>query len=308
LQYSTPFRALGGRTLLFTRAQKNEGRQGGDVTLSFNLSPRIERKPRIGVVAGFHTLELKGADYVDSNLYDSGIVNKVSVSYWSYLEGYHWQSMLRADFSKSGSFINSDYHFNRLQASGVLNTFAGGVTLMMRGFTGITFDRDVVPKQERFYLNGAGPLEEFEHWYTRSKGSLGRTLNYHLTGGGNMRAYNEYPVSAKRLIAVNFEASKKLYEGTPGRGFIANLFNEPEGAIFIDTAFAWRTDPRKFDNEALYEFGFGLRWKPLFLKKNYFVRFDFPIYINRPSFNSDGDPQKEYRFRWVFSFERIDSR
>lgn len=165
-----------------------------------------------------------------------------------------------------------------------------------RFFGGLSTSGELPVRQRQIYLAGADPLERFGNPFLRSDGALlvREDVNYHMTGGGNLRAFSP-ALAAEGLLALNLELERTVYARPRGK-----LFNRIGLAVFGDAGHA--LGERSLDLAA--DAGVGLRAEHRIGQTSFTTRFDVPLYVNRPAFAQDADATSEkVGFRWLFSFE-----
>ena len=166
-----------------------------------------------------------------------------------------------------------------------------------RLFGGVATGENGIPaKQRQIYLAGADPLERFNNPFLRSTGALlvRPDVNYHMTGGGNLRAFDP-SLSAEALVAANVDIERTLLLRAGKK-----LFQRVSFGVFADAGQPIGERPFDFAFDA----GVGLRAEHRIGQTLFTTRFDVPLYVNRPAFAQDADAtQEKAGFRWLFSFE-----
>lgn len=165
-----------------------------------------------------------------------------------------------------------------------------------RLYGGVSTSGSLPVRQRQIYLAGADPLQRFGNPFLRSDGALlvRQDVNYHMTGGGNLRAFSP-ALSSEGLVALNLEMEHTVYARPRGK-----LFNRIGVAVFGDAGHA--LGERSLDVAA--DAGVGLRAEHRIGQTSFTTRFDVPLYVNRPAFAQDANATSEkVGFRWLFSFE-----
>jgi len=164
--------------------------------------------------------------------------------------------------------------------------------LALRLFGG-NISGDEAPLQEKFFIDGANPVERYSKFYLRSVAALPPELHYHFPGGGNLRGYIDQPMATDRIVAFNTELRSNIL--TP-------LFRKilPRRSTVGISAFLDAAQLKTFDNEnkRLMDAGLGIQFRPRFFYRRFTLRFDFPIWVSDPL-----PGEKETKFRWVFGFQ-----
>jgi len=299
LRYATPLRRL-GRSELDIRFAKVEGRENLSAVLRTDLSPRLDRRPQSRFEVGLMSLRVRDPEYLREGRWDEGTVNQLWLGYGGEYAGPGWTGDGFVRYSVAGPQLDSDFTYNRFAASASFRAERRQTTWKLRTFLGLSSDGDLLPRQERFYLGGAGPMEELQNPGLRSRDSLLTLLNYHLPGDGNMRGYNDVTPgpSARRLFTINLEAEHQLLEDHHDGGF-RRLIGMPSLAVFGDIGKAEGIGDGELDN-ALFSFGVGVRLERTIHGREFLFRLDFPFYVNRPAID-DGVRESRGAGRWVIS-------
>ncbi|MGH7589989.1 MAG: hypothetical protein ACREL2_01005, partial [Gemmatimonadales bacterium] len=192
--------------------------------------------------------------------------------------------------------------YARLSIEGTARRALGRFDLALRGFAGATVARDSMPRQALFYLNGAGPYEELQNPFLRSKGALlvGQDMNYQMPGEGNMRGMSR-SVAAHHLASLGAEVSRAVLSRPRG-----GLFNNVQLAAFGDLGVADGDLARgsRHEFKMVTEAGVGVHIRHRIGQTNFVTRFDFPLFVGVPGFAQDDRPgYTRLGFRWLFSFE-----
>jgi len=224
--------------------------------------------------------------------------------------------------------LGSSYDYQYLNLSAVNRNDLGKININTRVFAQYGTGADWA-YESQLYAAGANPEEMMESKYTRSVGIFpyewgghGETTNHFHAGGGlNLRGYAGY-VMPKYDDDGNLRST---YKGTSGAAFNAELeFNELLG--FVGRAMG-RT--RDFVHVGMYLFGdigtinynypnedlmlddfradAGVgttltikKWGPLQTANPLTIRFDMPLFLNRPPATDDDFVM----FRWIVGVSR----
>ena len=297
ISYTQPVNGL-GRATFHIEATKQEGRRSGEAKITWNLSPRLERRPQSIFEASFSSIDLQEPAYVVPGEFQKGVSNKVSLTYRGLYAGHGWDSNAGVTYDMAGATLGSRFSFGKLAAWWAVHATPGKFRLGMRTFVGLSPDSSNLPLHERFYLGNANPLVQYAEPGLRSRDSLLRLLNYHIPGDGNIRAYATHTVSARRLGTMNLEAEHDL--PLPTRWMEKKLFAF-SGALFADLGQADSTGDTRNDH-GIVSTGLGLRFRRSLLGKAFLVRLDFPFYVNRPPYGDSGEREGGAQYRWLLSF------
>ncbi|MFQ6612196.1 MAG: M1 family aminopeptidase [Fidelibacterota bacterium] len=184
------------------------------------------------------------------------------------------ESELQLDVAPGGW---SDWSFVRITIIDQFERRLKKFGIRGRGMAGaIWADSDGVPTQERYTVEGAGSGDLYQKFYLRDKSSFyGQTdlrNQYHLPGDVNLRGYAGYP-GVERAGSVSLEG----YYAQTIVGVYAEL------ALFTDVGILTGSktfdNGRKFSNDVLMDFGFGLRVKKNLFGQDFYLRLDLPWYL-----------------------------
>jgi hypothetical protein len=222
------------------------------------------------------------------------------------------------------SALGSDYDFSTLSLSAVNKNKLGKFDFNTRVFGQFGFAR-MLPRESALYLYGANPEELTDNKFTRAAGifppehqSFGVTTGYFHHGGGlNLRGYSGYlaPVldadGNQRLTyngisgaAVNAELGfDRLITLMPRR--LRNTF-KINTYLFADAGVInYNTFNENFMlSPVRADAGIGTaltikRWGPLQMVNPLTIRFDMPLFLNRPP-----ALEEYFQFRWVVGVSR----
>jgi hypothetical protein len=204
-------------------------------------------------------------------------------------------------YNRRGLITATGRDIDPFYGRGTLELTAGRVfkqktRLGLRLYGGLATSGDLPAKQRQIYLAGADPIERFSNPFLRSRGALliREDVNYHMTGGGNLRGFDSR-LSAEGLAAANVELERTFYAKRENK-----LFNRVGLAIFGDLGRL--LGERPFDWAA--DAGVGVRADHRIGQTRFTTRFDVPLFVNRPAAAQDADATDEkVGFRWLVSFE-----
>ncbi len=281
---------------------KQEGRAIGELALIF-------RAQRMRSLPPFHKIKLAlsgaqlledgekytkrkidiGDEIISIPEWESGKVNKVSLSYNLELEKSNWGSQFGLNLESAHDIIGSNFDYSK--AAGELKFNYGSFLnhLELRFFGGRFFG-DEFPLQEQFFIDAANPRARFEKFYVRSVNALPPQINYHQPGGGNLRGYYAQPIASSEMAAFNAE-----FETSILRHFLGWLLPRRSHlglTLFYDQARVL-TEENNYQN--LSDAGVGLNYGIRMFYNWFRIHVDFPIWVSDPLPDEDN-----VKFRWVF--------
>ncbi len=317
---------LASRTNYHLAAAKLEGRYHGDVSVTTSFSKMLFTPPQWNFRFGFNYFELPfdKAEYAATKIevegdavvlpnWSPGKVNRAYLNFNVNPRGMSWRSFIRGQIAHANESFGSDATYTRLE--GELRFWipaANGDGLYVRGFAGgFLREKDDKPWQDLFSAFGASTREQFEQFYTRSRGALPAELHYHLPGGGNLRGYYDQPrvLLGKNLIAGNVELRKAATLPVLGK-ILRRVLGRSTFSVFFD--YGRLASPFTDEKNNLADAGVGVvfqktvpdNWYSFILGTNYTLRVDFPIWVNEPRMLIDASADDEIKFRYVFSLQR----
>jgi hypothetical protein len=309
--HKRPWTLLGRRLTLSVSGYKLEGRHDAAVSLSYNRRTELSHPPTHHLVLGLNYHELREERYVvNPEQYqkrsDIAPYLRYKVDPQLDLFGTQFDAGIRI----GRNWFGGEYKYTRFDASAAFesNPIFVPVDARLRLFLGIV-DRSA-PYQQKFYLAGGGPLAEEEEFFLRSPGALPKDLNYHESGGGNLRGYFEGNFGVNQLLALNFELGRpipflsrdrKTFLGTIKAVAFTDIGRSMDSNNPIGTSarVAALVDEGVLD-ETMVDAGIGFTLARDLPFWNMFLRFDIPFYVNQPQINGE---TKESDFRWVFSLK-----
>jgi len=243
---------------------------------------------------------------------------------FSYEHNYEYSSGNgKITFEIKNSALGSEYDYNLFSLLAVNSSKKGKLKIKTRSYLQFGSGTNWAP-ESKLFLAGANPERLIDNKYTRAVGFIpndwlgyDHTTNFFHAGGGlNLRGYTGYlaPELNDDLI-TNFG-----YNGTSGASFSTEIdFTKymPYGFRKSGITYYAFADAGVITNEKLnknnlrdafydarVDAGFGLaytfdNWGPLDMVKPITIRFDIPIFLNRPPATDDF-----LQFRWVLGINR----
>ncbi|MBD3290304.1 hypothetical protein GF337_15980 [candidate division KSB1 bacterium] len=299
------------------QSQKIEGRFVADANLYWIKRFHLFNPPVHKFRLGFRSYQLLDSDYVQyrSNglKYAYWEQEKINKLYFNLLSSFenarnHFDFRLRVQFSDRVLGSDRDFWQFTIENSNSIYFLQSKLSLTLRNFLGYMDDNGDPPVQERFFIAGGGPLDQFNEVHLRSRGSLPNQLRYHLPGDGNLRGYTtkfyngKFPLSAQKIAATNLEVE---YDET---NKLANSFLKIISTSNIHSKFYLFADAALFRspdnmNEFLADAGFGFTLAKDIFDQNRLVRIDFPLWLNKPNYAEPAGKERQFQFRWLISFE-----
>lgn len=212
LAYGSTLRALGTGTRWQADAFRLDGRSGGGLRLAFAPGSWIlGGEPPVRLTVGVHAMEVEDSAYlIRPAEWDRGLVAIGTARFTQ--PGPRWLGgtvTLDAEFTAPGS----DWAYGKASLDlRVLRPVGDRVLLHGRAIGG--YASGGVPRQTRFYLAQATPLERFASPWFRSHGALAALgiENEALLGGGGAVIGAPVGASGTKLLAVNLALRWKLFE------------------------------------------------------------------------------------------------
>jgi aminopeptidase N len=225
---------------------------------------------------------------------------------------------------RSSTFF-SDYDYSQLSLTAVNNNYLGKLDFRTRVFA--QFGTGTSPLESMVYLAGANPEQLSEDKFTRARGIVPTSMveygtstnHFHYGGGLNLRGYAGYwgaeqepngdvgkHYAANSGAAVNAELGLGRALGL-SKPFIKNTFKF-DTYLFADAGTldkGYNTRGKLFLIQPRIDAGLGTaltiqRWGPLQMVNPLTIRFDMPVFLNRPP-----AAEPEYlKFRWVLGIKR----
>jgi len=281
--------------------QKMEGRWMGDLSFSLRFSRSLTRPPFHDFQIGFDYSELRDPSYAllryrvgkrteEFQEWEPGAVNRLYLFYNLNTRGVNWLANLRLNLQTAQDFLGSDFNFNKV--SGEVTLRDRNNTWRFRLFGGTTVRGARPPIQDMFFASGAGSRAKFQRFWLRSRGALPEEINYHLGGDGNLRGYYDHFIYGRRILAFNFEKRTRMRLPLLSR-LMRSIRTNTTLVGFFDIGKVW-DEANSWD---LSDAGVGIRFNRRLFRRNYTLRVDFPLWLNRPLVG-----EKEVKFRWIVSF------
>ena len=299
---------LGNGTNFKLRSFYLEGRKGGEIGVEKDQIRRPQGREYFQAQgskygASIRAYRLKDASWLPpSVLWQRGDLNFASLHYQGLFPGHYYDQELGAYLSTS--FFQSDFNFNKifLEYKGVLDF---GFSQNWSWRIAFGYASGDLPAQAKFYLASGSPLEEFDNFWYRSRGSLPNKWRQagelYLPGGGNLRGYTDQNISGKKLFSLNFKWGIPNYlKLIPAKiPYLTTQLNSIKWEVFYDYGSAWDTKNPPALKDFFSDLGLGLGYKiplldQIFKESN--IRFDFPFWLDKPKGSDD-----RFKFRWRFS-------
>lgn len=286
---------------------KKEGRVIGDIGFNYNYSKRMYASAYHWITFGLHSSQLlkAGVNYAFRKIqvngeiqnlkeWQPGRVNKLYFHY-HFDPGFRYnRSSASIRLAMSNKTFGSEFNFTKLDGTFILKYVSRAKHIALRLFGGAILGEDTAPMQERFFTDGAGPLQRFEKFHLRSVGAFPAEAHYHFAGDGNLRGYLDQPMAVEKIISSNLEATYGF-----NLPFIGRLLRRQGLSTalngFFDMANVWNTDD---PSDLLMDAGLGFHLGARVFRKRITLRFDFPFWV--------GDPipgKNELAFRWLIGFD-----
>ncbi|EQB62926.1 MAG: aminopeptidase N [candidate division Zixibacteria bacterium RBG-1] len=296
---------LGTGTNFQLKSYYLDGRAGWEASLWRDLMKGFQPQTRRGTTFGakFKQVLLKDGNYLPvGSDWSSGKINLVNF-FFTYRKPYRLFST-DAKISLNSSTLGSDFAYSKSYAE-LKGSWWGipGHTFSARIAGG--YSSGSVPVQDKFYLAGASPLEEFDNPWYRSKGTLPhdwkKNAHLYLPGGGNVRGYLNQNVSGNKLLALNLKWGfpnplSLLPHNIP---YVSKELNSIKPEVFFDFGNVWDTKRAPQFNDFASDLGVGLSYTIPYLNQLLLenqIRFDFPLWVDNPK-----GSENQVKFRWIFS-------
>ena len=240
---------------------------------------------------GFYENQVK--DTSRTHLYDNGRIMVASTKIQSIFSKI--KNEISFDFTPLKS---SDWSFSRIVLTNSFDERVGLFGARFRQIYGqIWSNKNGVPLQERFNVEGAGSGDLYQKSYLRDNTSFYGDKEffgqYHLPGDANLRAFGNQGLSGvEQVFAITFE-------GFLSKSIVGiNL----ELAGFIDqgtlTGSKFLVGDKGFNNSTVMDYGIGLRVSTSIYGQPIYLRFDKTIDAKIDGISIDKINE------WVFSFQK----
>jgi hypothetical protein len=312
VRYEHGFELFGNSGLAYLQGWKMEGREDVTAYIKATRRPKLIEPPTHELVIGFNWHELTDPRYLTRpNWYDTNKVDLGPYFVYSVYPEFDWFSTrVDADLKLGRKWWKGEYKYERFTTTAALYSRSRFLDFRWRLFLGLLGGS--IPRQQRFQIGEAGPLQQEQNFWLRSPGAVWDWLHYHKGGDGNIRGYSFGTVGVNRLFSTNVEL------GTPLPLWYLEKITKPlVGPIhwyaFYDVG--WIMDKENPDPDysrltelvdsglldwTLQDAGIGLRSRRLFPFYDLTLRFDMPIWVNHPVINGE---EEETKFRYLFSIQ-----
>ncbi len=258
-----------------------------------NWSPKYGIDPKHKWMIGLYAIHAdKNAR---TNLYEAGDVAVVYGSHAVNMRGSSWTT----SYATTPGGL-SDWIFSRLTSELRVSHSQGIVEYSNRLLGGVSWaDKDGIPAQERFTVEGAGSGDAFQKTFLRDESAFfGLTElknHYHLPGDANLRGYYGMGYAGVESVVSNtFEVTVDI----PVQKVSLELAGFADAAIFWGSR--WEEGDNKFDGDILADAGIGIRIQKNILGYPLALRIDAPFWLSEPG---DSEPNVDFN-RWIFSLEK----
>jgi aminopeptidase N len=225
------------------------------------------------------------------------------------------------DLSLRSSTLFSDYNYAQLTLEAKnYNQITKKLDFNTRVFALIGTGNNT-PYESALYLAGANPEQLMENKFTRSAGIIpsdmagfnNATGNFQMGGGLNLRGYNNYVAVESLPDTIVFS-----YRGKSGVSISGELEFDKLIKFKPKRLKAFKIDTYIFGDAGYLDFGqktynisdvrvdAGLgaaltirKWGPLQTVNPLTIRFDFPVFLNRPPAS-----EEFFQFRWLIGINR----
>ncbi len=300
------------------QAKKVEGRVVADANLYWIKRYYLFKPPVHKIKLGFKSYQLLDQDYVQYNpggikyaLWDKTKINKL---YFNLNSAYdkltdNFNVDLRIQYSNQT--FGSDRNFLKVMITNLNQHyfFSPKLSLTIRNFFGfILANEGETPIQEKLFLAGGSPIDQFEKIHLRSRGALPGWLPYHFPGDGNLRGYStkiynqEMPLSTDKIFTTNVEIDHRKLNGKVNSLFNKIFLAKIESKVYLfSDAGIFRTNKNNAD--LIADAGIGFTFVKNIIDVNRSLRIDFPLWLSKPSPGRPPGKERHFRFRWLMSFE-----
>ncbi len=249
--------------------------------------------------------------------------NRIDISYeynYKYKSG---KGKIKLDIKNSA--IGSEYDYNLLSMQAINDSKRGKLKIKTRTFFQFGSGTNWAP-ESKLFLAGSNPEGLMSNKYTRANGFIpddwigyGNSTNHFQVGGGlNLRGYNNYLVPRSN---EDGSITGYSFNGISGASFSAEIdftaYVPYELKKYGVTYYAFadagvitnerlnRLNLKDNFNDLRTDAGIGIsysfdNWGPLSMVKPLIIRFDMPIFMNKPP-NQDED---FLQFRWLLGINR----
>ncbi len=297
LHYSTPVYSWGRQTMVYGNAYRLEGRRHVGTGVSKTIYGSTFRSSPIHDLSAeiqFDDLDEPGYLPIGSN-WNSERTSRLVVT---------WKRSARSRWSVSAELPlpSTRSVFWKMTGEARIPLPGGGrhIKSSLRAFGGAAFGE--IPIQDRFYVSGASPREQFASPFYRSRGTVPDRLwlnrgqrHWYMDGQGSLSGYHTANLQTTWLGAVNGE----IATSNPFKSILKTsvlLLTESQPFLFADAAI--------FRRSFLQDAGVGLTYRiplvPAWVG-TYRVRAEFPFWVSHPDRNGPGE--SHWKLRWVVGLE-----
>ena len=300
LLFRTPWRTFGGLANFVLRSARLAGREVHSVGLEATYRKLLQYPPWTQV----HLIVQSSKLYDPAYLAVPWEPGRDYTLRASAVRGWRWRTVNQTlSVRLTTSLLRSAHQYTVVSAEylahGPLGR-SGEVTLRLFGGRA----QNTTPAQERFFLAGASPVQEYTNPLYRSAGTLPqrwrREGHVLLSGGANLRGYGPQNRSGTRAAAASLTLGHRkpldlLVRALP----VVSSFVQPQQAYFFaDAGDVWTEETRfRLEADAGVGLALGLGFVPPRLGR-WTLHLDFPAYVRRPVAG-----EKSVAFRWVVRVE-----
>jgi len=284
-----------------------EGRAGADVAIEKSLRRSLADPVERAVGLSLAWVTVTAPVYVDTTLYDDAGTVELTASGRMTKPANGWQLGLNGAIAGGLQYQNApasqamgDQLYLRVTVAFTAHRrLTDRLHLGARLYAGATVAGDSVVQQRQVYLAGADPYQQLDNPFLRSRGAIlaRQGVNYLDPGGAGMRGLAP-SVSAGQAYGISAELEWDLLRRGSG------LAERVAVAVFGDAALA-NGDllaPGADGLAGIADAGVGIRADNRIGRTPFQLRFDFPLWISRPTLALDNPGSPPFAFRWSFSF------
>ncbi len=295
VSFKNPVMGLHPRLQTEAASWSLEGRTGGRLASSLDLTRRLGSPIRASAGASVTLMTVTDQRYLDRTLWDD--VNTVEFTTWAAHSraGVARTHTARVELTAGDAFSyvttpgqaciaifpspcpgpTRTFHSRAYARCSIVSRSVvrhGSFDLRVRTVLAGTLGGNVVPLQRRIFLGGADPYATFDNPFLRSSGALfAGGAHYQAPGGGDVLGLAP-TVSATWLAGASIEAGPRLIDA-PTRPVFSTL-------SLVGFADASLLDPRALGRDAAADAGVGLRAWHRIGPTRFVTRLDLPLYVN----------------------------
>ena len=300
-----------------------EGRSGGRVAGSMDLTPRLGGPVTARAGASVTVMTVTDLTYLDPRRWDD--LNTAEATIWAEhaRESFRGRASMRLELSVGEAFApvaevvavptgppsSPQYQLNpgrTLKGSAYVRGLLelrheariGAFDLGLRAVAAGVKAGGALPRQREVFLAGADPYAVFTDPFLRSRGSLfAGDAHYQAPGGGDLRGFSP-EIAASWLVGANVEVGRRLVDRPRRR-----LFSSVSLVAFADGALL---DPHALHRAAAGDAGVGLRATHRIGPTTFVTRVDLPFVVSRASYAVGGrSGDDRFKLRAVWSLEGV---